>query len=71
MRMRFLTFRSKADISCVLRQGPSSLLIGYKTERIQPINKLERPCRTTHEISALRLVYGGRKLMPYAVIYKN
>jgi len=36
----------------------SSLLIGYRTERsdnlslLQPINKLEIPCRTTHEISA-------------------
>jgi len=34
-------------------------LIGYRTERsdnlliLQPINKLGRPCRTTHEISAL------------------
>jgi len=36
----------------------SSLLIGYRIERsddlsiLQPINRLERPCRTTHEISA-------------------
>jgi len=27
---------------------------------LQPINKLERPCRTTHEISALWLWHTGR-----------
>jgi len=45
----------KVTFSFVLRQGLSSLLIGYRTERsdnlslLQPINKLERPCRTTNE----------------------
>jgi len=47
-----------AEIICVVRQDLSSLLIGYRTERsdnlsiLQPIDKLEKFCRTTTEIKA-------------------
>jgi len=49
---------TKANISCVVRHGFLSLLIGCRIERsdnlsiLQPINKLEKPYRKIHKVSA-------------------